>query len=1754
MLGRRFVACLSAVATVATVAAIRPVVAAADPPDPAATAIAQFLSGASNSIQSWSTGLGQLGKLADALPAVQTSPGAALGFDDLLDKAFTTSGLSSAVNDATLEMDKDIDFGGSDGRSGHFTSHVTNDSVGKHDTVTVHITRDVIDQPLSIAVPIGGGSNAPQSAFTSQGGIKLTVTADLTFEAVYETATGKVFLKVNSGTPSLKVGAHAQIGTASGVAASVGILGVALANDSTLDVQANFLGSVNDPNNDGKLYFDDPSGNPGELAQKGSLAGLVNFGFDNPAGHLNASLHLTATSNSSFSLPAVDATLGVSWPDISTGTPSVTFPDASIGQFLNMTPRDLAAGIAQLVTSLTSIQNAKSKTIANFGNINLPFIKGTLADAVKVNESLQTFLNDWTYPGPSDPNFNHTANEHHPGPADDPAKAGEPKFTSLQTFIDKLNTVLSGTGGGVSAVGFDNDDPSTHKLHFTLSLHHAAPADPVNLNGASAAASGPASSAGHPANTTYSATGLTDPNQDWVTNEFAGRQVVAGNSAGTIESNDAHSITLAKNVDNSYWSPAVPAANQPYSISGMQGDVGQVQLGNALQTPDADAGKPGHGVSNANAVNATAKVTPSFDASVTLVLDLTPPVIHDPPIQKTNPDGSSVLVSSEPTGADRVLLRTGNTPLFTADFPIDASADIFANAGFLQVRLKGAVHVCEKDITSSDCSGSPPNGKHMVEVDLKDKGDITFGQLVGYLLDDPTQLIDYHVAVRAVGSVTASIPQASAFFGGNDPEVGFHWDDLTQLDPNNADGPHVDFSALSKLANVDFDPSNPRALFSIILKTLQTLDSVIGSAPTTEPFKSIFNKPIPVIGRSLGQLLAADESGGGDGVTFDHNTLTDNTRSTDTHNAFDPTVLMGRSIVVGTQVGIITGVTDNTLTMATDWQTKPANGSTYVVRSQLDDAISILENSPSDNLQALTKVLNDRLGHDSPITFEYADGANVGNTPSIIIDLKWHREYHTSSPIQFDFNLGGDTHSLAGVQGAGSVSLGVDGDITMGLVVHLQPGDGPSGADQLQVLDNSGINLHLNAEAHGSLTTTIGPLSLSLGNPDDSAPADQKINAVAHYGLGLGKSGASGDAENFSTFIGEVGATVNDDANTDDADCGFTGGTVALSMCADLPLYVKGNSGWDKLIKTAGKSNDFAIRLPKHPQNGADITDVINPLGGDIDGHKRIETPDPTEFATALANATLDLTRIDGIDSFLNALQNALIGASFGGKLPLIGDDIQQGADFIGKLKAQIDAVLGDLASVNSTQGLTDWLNKNLKKGLADNGFNPDAVTVDITCTDKLNSVTNTAVDVVNAGDAASTTYTYVVASYIKNSSGAVEQAKVGDPGITHTGPAFAGDGVSPSKPLKITWDAVTGAAGYLVFRKDGSDFKQIADVQTNEATDDGTATPGDGPANPADNPHLHDCSLTGFDSFIIRVDVSQGNFSGDYLNCDNAPAGHECLTPANIPLNIGLPGLSIRSADGGGNMNVQLGWRLHLAFGISKTDGFFVDTKDGDPQPELAVGLNFALPSHLTAQLAIIDVDVSNCTNDDTKNCDSTAPDAGNVPPLFGGSFKLDLISPHSDGRLTLADLGSGNVSDYIVPTLTAGVNIDWLLKATVDSGAGFPGIQADFQLHWAWSNAAPGSGASGLDISFKKVQISAGKILGAVIGPIIQQIKKVTDPLQPVIKTLYAPIPVLSDLSRLAGGDDVTLITLAKTFSTIAGGPDLSFVDTIKAVIEFI
>ena len=83
----------------------------------------------------------------------------------------------------------------------------------------------------------------------------------------------------------------------------------------------------------------------------------------------------------------------------------------------------------------------------------------------------------------------------------------------------------------------------------------------------------------------------------------------------------------------------------------------------------------------------------------------------------------------------------------------------------------------------------------------------------------------------------------------------------------------------------------------------------------------------------------------------------------------------------------------------------------------------------------------------------------------------------------------------------------------------------------------------------------------------------------------------------------------------------------------------------------------------------------------------------------------------------------------------------------------------------------------------------------------------------------------------------------------------------------------------------------------------------------------------------------------------------------------------------------------------------------------------------------------------------------------------------------------------------------------------------------------------------------LNAGEFFGKALKPYLQQIVDASKPLQPIIDTIFTPMPVISDLSKAAGGDEVTIATLAEKFNTLPGGPKIKpFLDAIKTVKQLL
>ncbi|WP_432944824.1 calcium-binding protein [Kribbella sp. CA-253562] len=1690
--------------------------------------------GEAGSLAAWTTGLASVDKLKEPLPLVGASPGGLLGLDDLFLEAVAKQ-LQSATDFGDLEVDKDITVAG--GRTGHLKTSVSDLGDGKKLDVVVTVDKTVTGQDLRL-------SNAdPKVELSVADGATVALKARMALSAVWTGAgDNKVYLVHDAATPRLDVDAHASIDNAAAKAA-IGILGVSLTG-SNLDVDAHFAGKLNDPNNDGKLFF----GATGELGQAGSLDGLLTVGLDaegslptdntdpNSRGSVHGTFQLGAAASGvpGLSLPdGISTTVKVDWNDIGTGTPTVSAPDlaATVGKFQNMSLQDLAEGLAQVIATLTAVQKAKfdpdgDGPLQPVGDLDLPFMKGTLADAIQVNEVLKKFLTDNTVAAPGQPGY---------VPGTDPAQYGKPKFASLQELIALLEQASDMDLGDLVW------DAGNSKLVLPLSMSKQAPADPVELDPVSIEASGKVAD--------YEAKTLTVVGAGWQPNQWLGRRVVAGTSAGEVVGNDAKTITLKQD-----WIGGVPADNTPYVIAGPEPHVGAVTFANTI-----DQG--GHGIVNANADQTFAKVKPSFEAALTLVLDLQDPKTGNacigflgnteacPFTQHNGP--LDTVVPSLPLNTDRVLIRTGSN-LFSADFPIETGINLTANAGFFKVNLAGQLKVCHSGLGET-CPAGTPQG-HMLSVGLKQQGDaqhdLRLSQLFKQLVDAPAQLLDVDVNVRAYADATVSIPDAEQFLpAGATTEFTAKWTDLTD-----ADTLSLDTGDLAEVFKLDFDADDPKALFTALIKTLQTLSKQLAEANTSAG-SGVFDKEVPGLGKSLRDLLISDESNSGKGVSYGANTVLDETRTTG--NLFTD-ALIGRTVVVGTQVGVVEDASDDgkTLTLTQPWASPPASGTAYSMRSALDDATDrLLANTP-DSLQDAVELLNQALGTDS-VKFRYLE---KDGKPNLVLAVDWKRDYRTAAPIKLSLgSLNGGDQSFAGAQATGQAQVDVTGQVKVGLVIPLEAGDGPADATALKVLEDSSISVGAKAKLeNGVVQGVVGPLSVSLGNPAADAPAAEKAQARADLSIALAKSGAAADTPvSFSDFLGAVG--VNFNATNGTVTCGETLQT-PLMVCGNLPIYLN-NTGTDAGWAPIGT---IALRVPDST-NPADLADLDDSLPAPDAAKKELELP--ADLGTKLAEALLDFGNFgDGLESYLAQIEQAFRTASLGGKLPLVGEDLQQGADFIGDLRTQLrNSIWNELPGAGrpaNSQEFANFITDKLAVELAKVKIAATDVKVEFDCTATLAKAAAPTVTA-NPADAGTATYEYKVVAYQGSGEGTSGDTIPSDPGQTTKGAGTLGG----ENFNKVTWTPVDKAAGYKILRKGPGETEfQLVKKLGNVLSYDDHGDTGTAYQAVEKEPGLAQCPLDQISGAYLDFTAQRGKVSVD-KGCDSTGAPQACLSKP-IPLDIGIPGLALRGVDKDENgakakgVTVDAGFALHFRLGLTKADGFFVSTRDGwgpdnKALPELQVGMAFDLQDNtkLLAELAFIKVNITK----DEENADV---------PLFHGAFQIDLkapgqtescfkgtedvCTPPSDenaGKVKFSELG--DAADLFGVSLAGAFDLDLDLEAQVDSA--FPGVRANFELQWTFDNNAPDKSGAPY-IAFKDVGISAGSFFEGLLGDAVKEIKRVTGPLQPVVDTLYAPIPVLSDLSRMAGGDDVTLMTLAKSFSTLTDGPQLEFVDKIKAVIEFI
>jgi Ca2+-binding RTX toxin-like protein len=1976
----RSTAGLAVTALVAGLCALVPASPASAAPPPGVDQNVEDIWNGLDALASFSQGLANDGAFGSALTDVGLVPGSpdGIGFANLFEKLIgdrLTSAAPQHLNELVNALNgTSIPLGS--GRVGTLT--LTSSSNNGIDSLqfVIDVTRQVASAPLTFK------STSP-TAFDFSAPVQVDLSFHASFTIGYDTAARSVFIDTSGNATSITLSADAHFPCkttapcptsqdSSAVHAGVGILGVSLSDGSYFDATTNLTASLRDPNSDGRVYlgtfsggsfhnFDEPAAGstaPGELSGGAAAApGMVSVAFAGTPGALHALLKLAASVEAQLpavQLPGVSADVQIDWADITTGSPTVNVTSgllSSIQNFQNLTPQDLAQGLARLATALEGIQmsrrysptaNGKTGTLGadmsagdttakytktngadpdtgDFfriggsngpvrevskydsstntitfgspvnddvasgasltqvdvkGNIDLPFMKGTLADVFAVNEAIVSFLNKHvkqTYNAvnggrtgtisqasgqtakytvvdggaPQNGDYYQIGNENKhvtavsgSGPYDltfDSAFASPPSdgtsavqvqlgdvvpdFSSLQSMLVELKNAAGLPGGSSFSIGDVNYDSATSKLAVGLSIDRSEGAA-ISLDPFQAVDNGTASSVG-----TDPASGnptLTDSSKTWQPDVYEGRIVKSGSATNVVKTNDTHTLTFI-----GPWHGTAPSSGSAYQVGAQDPQVGSIAFANKLNTL---AGAAGSGIVNANANIPLATVKPSYSVNLTVVLDLQSPQdgkngttcvgmqyngqtnSQECPFTADNPDGTSTVVTELPTPADRIMIRTAdsNGPLhiLTADAPIHTAVDLDATVGFLGIHLGGTFDECAQfDSGTTDCTDPASASDHLISVDFKPglgdaQHDISLAKVFAMLANDPTALagISVHGAVKAsLEPDVSGIPGLSAAdFFGSQPSFDLSMSDIT--DPSTISFSANGFqTALDKLSAFNFDPSNPKALFGEILQTLKILSKTLKtiSGDSSSALSQALNVKIPGVGIKLGDVFNASEQGVGDGVGYDDTHLTD----ADAHFSDD---LVGRLVTAGTSTGmVIAPVTSTSLTIK-QWQGgTPATGAQYRVENALESAIDMLTASPADNLQQLISLVNNRLGALSvPITISVDTS---GNTPVLGLQLDWKRDFHFQTPLAFDFHLGGNSDSIVGTQAKGLVDLHAKAEAKVKLLLSLSTGSEGGPSDKTGLLvdpQNTSLSASVDGGASGYIKANFGPLNLSLGEPVDQN-AQHPAEAHATFGVSVGSHDTN--PESLSDFFGSVasnGFQFNDGLNG--VSCAGDTATDPLALCAALPVYLSTDGGQNYTpVNGTGPSDPpdtLRLRLPL----SGDLSDEfkLTDNSGNVlpvsasDSSPRLDIP--STLLTDLQNAVLDFSQLgQGLDGYFKFAEQSLNLASFGGKLPLIGKDLQEGAQFLEHVQQEIDSKLGDLASVSDVSGLRDWINNELADALADVLPAGSQLKVDFNCSATLSTPTNVQGTPATTG----TTNHYLYRVAATTASGNKET--VASTAIT----VDAGAALSATDKITVTWDKVDAAYNYHVYRQAQGDstWKEFDAAQADnpQFVDTGAAGSNGTPRDSGANPALDPCPITSLTGLTLTTDIGQGKVSAD-KGCEDDGAnkciGSDPSSPLCVPLDIGVPGLSIsaRTNDDGTpdqsqEVCLKLGWRIHLKIGLDKNRGFYIETQD-QTDPEIALGMAVSLPDTINANITFLKVHLCDFATGEGSSCpfqplvpNGVTRNPESKKPLFAGMFGIDLHTPDATqtafddpsftanddptNDITFADLTNlADLKKLVTVGLSAKVHIDWDFQAEIDSS--LPGVGGEFKLDWAWGTqlngvskptvatetgndaTPPVQGAHLPDIEFDNVYITAGGFLSGVLKPIVQEVQKFTSPLKPVIDTLYAPIPVLSDLSHLAGGGDVTLITIAEAFSTLAGGPDLTMVERILQVIKLI
>ena len=291
----------------------------------------------------------------------------------------------------------------------------------------------------------------------------------------------------------------------------------------------------------------------------------------------------------------------------------------------------------------------------------------------------------------------------------------------------------------------------------------------------------------------------------------------------------------------------------------------------------------------------------------------------------------------------------------------------------------------------------------------------------------------------------------------------------------------------------------------------------------------------------------------------------------------------------------------------------------------------------------------------------------------------------------------------------------------------------------------------------------------------------------------------------------------------------------------------------------------------------------------------------------------------------------------------------------------------------------------------------------------------------------------------------------------------------------------------------------------------------------------------------IESTNANDGGEPEDFYIQWDVNFGDQYTIESGIGLDLGLEDLGL-ALETEGSVGLTIDWALDLGFGLSRSEGAYLDLEG----QELSFGVDVDSNAGITGTLFFLQL----AAQEGVQNTDFTG---------LSADFFIDVVSKKwpettdpSSYRVGFSDLGS---LDFEVSVL-ADALVDLDLTLRIDGADSLPEIKSGFELIWALDDGAgnpvPLSDISGdtlkaglQTVGFKNVRLDAGSFLSEFLSPVLSEIQEVTGPIEDIVDFITAPLPVISDL-----GPSISLLDIAEAIAP----QQLGFIESIDDLLSVV